>query len=459
MSVAPTALAAIDSLLAEPGRRAGIAFGFGAPSDCGSFVRGELWSVPGFTLVRDLPFLVVVPAFLLWLSTRRRAVGWAAAGVLGAVCAAEPLLFGYDLLRHGTACSRVWLGQFGGQRIAEWAYGLVPAALILAATYRPGPRAYRSAGAAVLAVVLLFGTAADQERTRIVATGEKECRNARLPDLPRGEAAVREVARMTWDERELAYLCVSRGITRYGLAPVLQGPPFQEPPIADGQLLREGRLACRGEGKVWQSSRGHRILSAITYLCPETVAARDREERRRTAVLKAEYDRDEARATAHCRRGLPRGPRPVRQATLVFSGGESSSYQVGAGAPFDAAHADGLVAAAGRGATILTGTEGWLCLTVRAYRKAPPLDLKGWERAAEVGFDSADGATRISSMSDPARLPVVTAAGPGPYRLRVYVRGRNAGETLTSEAPAERHLLAVFPGRSKEPKVYKNKER
>lgn len=148
------------------------------------------------------------------------------------------------------------------------------------------------------------------------------------------------------------------------------------------------------------------------------------------------------------------------QATEVFYGGETGGYVVGIGAgSFDAALADGLVAAAGGTATVITGTQGNLCLTVRAYWKAPPLALKGWDQVVEVGFDSADGRTRVGSMWRPPELPVVTVAGPGPYRLRVHVSGRDEPETFLPEMPVERHLLVVFPGASKKRKHFKKGER
>jgi hypothetical protein len=104
---------------------------------------------------------------------------------------------------------------------------------------------------------------------------------------------------------------------------------------------------------------------------------------------------------------------------------------------------------------VLTGTEGDLCLTVRAYRKAPPPDLKGWERVVEVGFDSPDGKTEITSPWDSVELPPITAAGPGPYRLRLHVRGHGAPETFYPEMPAEHQLLVVYPGESKKQKDLK----
>ena len=62
-------------------------------------------------------------------------------------------------------------------------------------------------------------------------------------------------------------------------------------------------------------------------------------------------------------------------------------------------------------------------------------------------------------MDGPPRLPAVTAAGPGSYRLRVYVSGHNKPETYFPEMPAERHLLVVYPGNSKKHKVFKSAER
>ncbi|RKS68846.1 hypothetical protein BZB76_5982 [Actinomadura pelletieri DSM 43383] len=171
-----------------------------------------------------------------------------------------------------------------------------------------------------------------------------------------------------------------------------------------------------------------------------------------------EYRRQEAQALAYCERTVPKGPRPAREATELAYGGESSSYFVGAGddgPSFDKALDDGLIAAVGGAVTILTGTEGDLCLTVRAYRKAPPPALKGWDKVVEVGFDSPDGKTMVGSYEGEAELPSLTASGPGPYRLRLHVRGHGAPETFYPEMPDEHHLIVVYPGRSKERKKYK----
>ncbi|MFI0407678.1 hypothetical protein [Actinomadura sp. 3N508] len=138
------------------------------------------------------------------------------------------------------------------------------------------------------------------------------------------------------------------------------------------------------------------------------------------------------------------------------------SYSIGSGDGDDSfarATDDGLVAAVDGLVTVLTGTEWDLCLTVRSYRKAPPLDLKHWDRVTEVGFHSADGQAGISSLLSGDEPPPMTVAGAGSYRIRLHVRGRNAPEAFWPDMPAEHHLLVVFPGKSKKQKLLKNTER
>ncbi|MFC7731548.1 hypothetical protein [Actinomadura keratinilytica] len=50
----------------------------------------------------------------------------------------------------------------------------------------------------------------------------------------------------------------------------------------------------------------------------------------------------------------------------------------------------------------------------------------------------------------------MTAAGPGPYRVRLHVRNRDTA--YRPDGPLETHLIQVFPGKSKKPTTHKNTE-
>ncbi|QKW37646.1 hypothetical protein HUT06_29555 [Actinomadura sp. NAK00032] len=438
------------------------AFGVGLPlGQCTAWLhQTDVTQVPGFLKVSAEPYLVVVPAFLLWLVTKRRAAGWVALAILAPVLLAHPLMFGYDVARWGQACTDLWLTPWPGRQIAWWTGRLVLVALLLAAVYRPGRRMVRAVSG-VLVAGLVLGAAGDQRAPQPVMAGPQDCPRAPFPAPQGSETLVRMVKSMSERERYLAYLCSVRGRPPY---PSWNSPAPKDP-LSDGVLLDMGRRACLGEKPTPQTDLGrHGVhwpsVHEMAYLCPRRAATQLREQERKSAAMDARYDRERAQTRAYCKRAVPKGPKPVAQATDVMSGGESGSYFFGsAGDSFDAALKNGLVASDGRSVTVITGTQGPLCMTVRAYRKAPPLALKGWDQVAEVGFDSPDGRSTVGSMSGPSDFPAVTAAGPGPYRVRVYVRGRGEPEAFFPEMPAEEHLLVVFPGKSKKPKSYKNGER
>jgi hypothetical protein len=314
----------------------------------------------------------------------------------------------------------------------------------------------------VLAMALVLGVAGDQEPRRTVMADPDDCRKVWPATRQDSRTLVRAVGRLPEHDRRLAYLCAVRG---YPERQMFRRHPTPEDPLSDGALLHLGRRACRGDAPVSPRELGRRgthwpSLAEMAYLCPETAAARLRKQERERAALEAEHEREKAMQRAYCRRAVPKGPKPAGEATAVAWGGESGSYSLGSGeASFDEALDDGLVASNGGAATVITGTQGALCLTVRAYRKAPPLDLKVWDEVAEVGFESPDGRSKVGSMAGPLQLPAVTAAGPGSYRLRLYVRGRDKPETFYPEMPAEQHLLVVYPGKSKKHKVFKSAKR
>ncbi|GAA4237302.1 hypothetical protein GCM10022254_49000 [Actinomadura meridiana] len=339
---------------------------------------------PWYRRLTDMPYLVVVPAFLLWLVTKRRSVGWVAAGILGPIMACEPILLGYDLARWDSSCADLWLGPFARSQITLWVYGLAPVILILAAVYRPGRHAIRLVPATAVLIALMLGAAGDAQPPRTVLASPDDCKDANRFYVTDTKTLASEVKKLSTDQRRVAYICSMRGPS---------GPPFtwgqgssENDGPSDGVLLDLGRRECHGtkQRSFHDLARlGVRLpsLQQIAYLCPETAIARLRAQEQERAKSTAEFARQQAKAMAYCKRTAPKGPRPVREATGLMSGGESSSYDIGMGegdmTVFDRAIQDGLVAAAAQGVTVLTGTEGDICLTVRAYRKAPPLDLKG----------------------------------------------------------------------------------
>lgn len=98
---------------------------------------------------------------------------------------------------------------------------------------------------------------------------------------------------------------------------------------------------------------------------------------------------------------------------------------------------------------VYTGTnQGPVWVTVQVHQAAPPLELASWEDVAEVSFTAPNGQTTIQEWGGDVHqeLPNLTPAGPGTYRLRLHVRGRDRGrEEVSPEEPVEEHLLAIWP--------------
>lgn len=114
-------------------------------------------------------------------------------------------------------------------------------------------------------------------------------------------------------------------------------------------------------------------------------------------------------------------------------------------------NAPGRLTAAGQFAVIMTGTEtGGLTVTVDV-RTGPPadVDLIGWDDIVEVSLSLPGDRPVVTSDRPEAGLPDLTEAQPGPFRVRVHARGRDAGYERVmidfDEAPVEEHLIIVWP--------------
>ncbi|MEU6036036.1 hypothetical protein ABZ801_11565 [Actinomadura sp. NPDC047616] len=449
-----------------------MSFGFAGAVECrGWWLQLELWPLQWLA---GMPFLVVGPAFAVWARTRSRVPGWTAVTILLLAGLAKPLLAAYDLATWGEGCAAMW-EPFVPQTLGWDLYLLVPAGLIyLTVRRRRGlGRRGRVATGAALAVVLLLTVGGDHRRHEIAAIGPEDCRTGlRLPQTE-GVARVEAIARLPVKERERAYLCMMRGHhLRYDFA---EKPQYED--VDDGELLWRGRRVCahmKPEGPLtgaaldeWRRLGGFRrsrsvVDDLLAYLCPDVALRQARAAAETRRRLEREYRKEHARDEASCRRSIRRDPRAVRQKTALLTTGEGGGYYISDGSsssdPFSQAIDDGLIASSGSTAAVMTGVENDdICITVRAYRKAPPLDLKGWDRVQEVGIDSPHGTTRLyMPMDAPPKLPPLTAAGPGPYRLRIHVRDRDKADLV--DGPVEKHLIQVFPGTSKTSILHKNTE-
>lgn len=121
-------------------------------------------------------------------------------------------------------------------------------------------------------------------------------------------------------------------------------------------------------------------------------------------------------------------------------------------------YANGLVAATTDppgGAVIVTGlADGQVRVTAEfhADRPATP-DLAGWEDAAEIGIGWLGGEIRVigADVIPTSILTVADTQPPGPYRLLVAGRNRDAGESRAEDEPIEEYLIHIWPAQHIEP--------
>ncbi|MFF8934613.1 hypothetical protein ACF08O_07715 [Streptomyces paradoxus] len=107
----------------------------------------------------------------------------------------------------------------------------------------------------------------------------------------------------------------------------------------------------------------------------------------------------------------------------------------------------GLIGADGGAIEVTTGIHtGDVHVTVEPHSKRP-IPAQGWEEIAEISCNSPSGELLVtSSTDDPADLPSLAYQGPGSYRLRVHVRGRDRAvdQTVLDEA-VESYLIQSWP--------------
>ncbi|MFE0156155.1 hypothetical protein ACFWY5_54115 [Nonomuraea sp. NPDC059007] len=259
-------------------------------------------------------------------------------------------------------------------------------------------------------------------------------------------------------ERDAAFLCRARR-AEGGI------PPMFPDSLSDQAVLGYARALCRTEDHEEQKAILTRAGSArpaggadpgdLVYVCPEIIGATRPELLRSAAERKAAYDASIAEANAKCRDPWPR-TKGVTQATakyFLYVDGDPG-YLVhdpddeAAEEAADQAYADGNLIGVAGSAALIGHIEDVsdLCLTVKAFRTAPPQRTIGWEQVNEVPIVSRSGQLTVPYMGEHgdvgagAPMPNLAIAGKGRYRLRVYVRIGDEGEE---------HLVIVFPGASR----------
>ncbi|MEU8204146.1 hypothetical protein [Streptosporangium sp. NPDC049046] len=258
-------------------------------------------------------------------------------------------------------------------------------------------------------------------------------------------------------ERDAEFLCRARS-AEGGVSPMFPDS------LSDQGVLAYGRALCHAKNRDEQETILTRAGSAwpargadpwdLVYVCPEIVGATHPQLLWSTAEAEAAGTAYIAEENAKCRDPWPR-TKGVAQATakyflfvdgdpgyLVHDSGEAEEEAIGEFYDDSAlgGEADGAVLI-GHVADVVD-----LCLTVKAFRTAPPRRTAGWDQVTEMPIVSRSGRLTVPEMGDGevgagAPMPNLAIAGKGHYRLRVYVR--------VSDAEEEEHLVVVFPGASR----------
>lgn len=395
-----------------------------------------------------------------WLSLRRgraglgRIIGRCVAVVLLALGLPDFLLPTLDAAL-GQACLDAWgpPERFSAQ-IAWGLYDCVAPVLVLLAVRAPrrayvrrGPVARTAAAVlAVTAVVLL--PVASAPPGEVSAQWELGCTGFGDGTVPRANAAEKD------------FLCAVRDHDhRYGSGlGVWDG-------VSDQDVLAQGRhlcaLATRHGGdtgaRAVQEAPQASLAIVLPSLCPAVARARQAEEDRWQAESDAYVAREERACAAHPRHRPKIRPVRQRRATMwtefwTIDGWEEGHE--GEGGPPDLVKD---LVGSGRGALAIWAADeaGSACVTVESYTRRPPLEVRGWEEVVEVGYESPTGALALSDGYG-TRLRGLTTRGPGSYRVRVHLRGRELVYQVAYPPDGAVELLVqVFPGKAKKPVVHK----
>ncbi|MDF5759163.1 hypothetical protein [Spongiactinospora sp. TRM90649] len=258
------------------------------------------------------------------------------------------------------------------------------------------------------------------------------------------------------EDRERAFLCHARS-TMDGM-----DPSFPDE-VPDQRILAYGRALCaardvEAEQALPPAPGGGRRsraydASRLVFLCPEIIGAEQPGLLRGSAQVRQDTRDFIAEENARCADPWPR-VRAHRQGTVAYFLGEGGGYYIyddktdveDTGESDTRDRKDGFMEVTETGAVVETWIENEpLCVTAKAFRSAPPLRAKGWALVSEVGVRSRSGRLAVPQSGElggpsATELPNLAAAGPGRYRVRLYVRD-------DGEHPIE-HLIVTYPGRS-----------
>lgn len=149
--------------------------------------------------------------------------------------------------------------------------------------------------------------------------------------------------------------------------------------------------------------------------------------------------------------------RAVRYDVRVFA--DYGQYLITADVPVDppvpAVGGNGVIKVELGQAVVYTGTHtGDVGLIIELGDSAPGRDTNGWDEVVEVTLTSPTGKIYARGLldtidwGDGADAPNLAIAGAGDYRLRVHVRGRDAGRdagpVMEDQEPVEHHLIQIW---------------
>ncbi|MGW0588338.1 hypothetical protein [Streptosporangium sp. NPDC002607] len=420
-----------------------------------NLLLGPLW---GFPLLWFGSVPLIALAWGVEILSRRagrsrlgRILGRFAATVMIVRHLPTPLLFMFDLSADPGCVDNWGPLELTGRGIAMDFYRLIPAILMLLAVRAPRtPRGglARTVIAVPLVIVTLLGVGADAARGKVSSVSALDCAGF-------GDGTVSGL-----DESEKGFLCQVRDDTR-GISALEDMP--------DRELLAYGRhlcdLAVRNGGdayapavsKAFGDIDGRSLVAALVRLCPKVAEVEQGKVRRE----REEHDAYVAAVERRCSTRLHHRPmiKPVRQVreTMWTESWELYAWdEANEGDEVDDRVAD--LVGSGPGALRIWAADeiGHACVTGESYRRRPPVETESWEQVVEVGYQSADGVLSIVD-GDGKQLPDLAAGGPGNYRVRVHIRGRKAvTENIDTPDGAVQLLIMVFPGKVKEPRIYRD---
>ncbi|MGA4988272.1 hypothetical protein [Nonomuraea bangladeshensis] len=206
------------------------------------------------------------------------------------------------------------------------------------------------------------------------------------------------------------------------------------PTMPDHLLLAYGRRQCAAYP---DNTVG---VSLIVAICP--AAARQWE--RELAAEQAEIERREAASQAACDRSRHRPLlKPLGVAhDRVWSETGLQAFEDHAFTSDEAPalHHD-LVGSTPGNLVIAAGGEADICVTAETYRRRPPVEVAGWDKVVEIGYESPTGRAELETSGSVVPLNLVPR-GRGRYRVRVHYR-----EPVWAESLPQHVLVMVFPGR------------